>query len=131
MMRPSLRHLFRPGQAPIKFWALPRLFFTGLCLALAFTLLSPKDSLEFGPPSAAADVMQCMESCIKHEGGNSAANKTTCKSRCANIPSVTGGSANSKKDSGSCMSSFKDCQSNCGEKEACERVCKKALMRCQ
>jgi hypothetical protein len=97
---------------------------------LAFTLLTPKDSLEFGPPEAAADLMQCMTSCIKHEGGNSAANKATCKSRCANVPSATGG-ASANRDSGSCMSAFKDCQAECGRNKKCKRTCKKALMRCQ
>ncbi len=106
------------------------LFFAFPALALAFVLFSPKDSLEFGPPTAAADLLQCMESCIRNEGGNTAANKTTCKSRCANIPSVTGG-ASANRDSGSCMSSYKDCKEDCGKDNKCKRVCKKALMRCK
>jgi len=104
-------------------------------LVFAFYLLLPASGSVFepaaGPASAAADVMQCMESCIRHEGGNSAANKETCKARCANVPSVTGGAAPENRDSGSCMSAYKDCQENCGKDKKCQRVCKKALMRCQ
>ncbi len=64
-------------------------------LALAFTFMLPGapggkpgifPGFEFGPAPAAADLLQCMESCIRHEGGNTATNKTTCKSRCANVP---------------------------------------------
>ncbi len=76
MIRPSLRSLlFVPF------------------LALAFSFISPQGGFEFGPKPAAADLLQCMESCIRHEGGNTAANKETCKMRCANVPSVTGGGA--------------------------------------
>jgi hypothetical protein len=98
-------------------------------LALAFFLLLPTSLTFTGPGAAMADLMQCMESCIRHEGGNTAANKTTCKSRCANVPVATGGGAS--KDSGSCMSAYKDCQETCGKNKKCKRVCKKALLRCQ
>jgi len=97
-------------------------------LALAFYLLLPTSLTFTGPGAASADLMQCMESCIRHEGGNTAANKTTCKSRCANVPAATGAA---NKDSGSCMSAYKDCQETCGKNKKCKRVCKKALMRCQ
>ncbi len=110
-----------------------RPIFTLSILAFAFTILLPTSGSDFGrgagPAPAAADLMQCMESCIRHEGGNSAANKETCKSRCANVPSATGAPAT--KDSGSCMSAYKDCQADCGKDKKCKRVCKKALMRCQ
>ncbi len=112
-----------------------RPIFTLSILAFAFTILLPASGTVFergaGPAPAAADLMQCMESCIRHEGGNSATNKETCKSRCANVPSVTGGGAPANKDSGSCMSAYKDCQADCGKNKKCKRVCKKALMRCQ
>jgi len=110
-------------------------------LAFAFFLLPPTPaSLTGAGPfsvsgpataSAAGDLMQCMENCIRGEGGNSDANKDTCKMRCANIPSVTGGGAPANKDSGSCMSAYKDCNEACGKDKKCKRVCKKALMRCQ
>ena len=44
-------------------------------LALAFYLLLPTSLTFTGPGAAMADLMQCMESCIRHEGGNTAANK--------------------------------------------------------
>ena len=98
---------------------------------LAFTLLLPTSASLTGPGAAKADLLQCMESCIRHEVGNSATNKDTCKMRCANVPSVTGGRGPGKKDSGSCMSAYKDCQETCGKDKKCKRVCKKGLMRCQ
>ncbi len=105
-----------------------RPIFTLFALAFAFTILLPA--------SASADVLQCMESCIRSEGGNTDANKTTCKMRCANVPTVFGGPSGSggapaNRDSGSCMSAYKDCQEVCGKDKKCKRVCKKALMRCQ
>jgi len=100
-------------------------------LAAAFFLLPPTSVSVSGPAAASADLLQCMESCIRHEGGNSDANKDTCKMRCANVPAVTGGGALPNKDSGSCMSAYKDCKEACGNDKACGRVCKKALMRCQ
>ena len=81
----------------------------------------------FIPAPAAADLLQCMESCIKHEGGNSATNKATCKSRCANIPSAARGQG----AGGGCMEAFKDCKVNCGKDRKCARVCKKSLMSCK
>ena len=53
-----------------------RPIFTLSILAFAFYILLPASGSVFGlnagPASAAADLMQCMESCIRHEGGNSA-----------------------------------------------------------
>jgi len=112
-----------------------RPIFTLSILAFAFYILLPASGSVFGlnagPASAATDLMQCMESCIRHEGGNSATNKETCKSRCANVPSVTGGGTSPNRDSGGCMSAYKDCQADCGKDKKCKRVCKRALMRCQ
>ncbi len=110
-----------------------RPIFTLSVLAFAFTILLPAPTTLSGPASAsaAADIMQCMENCIRSEGGNTDANKTTCKMRCANVPSMTGGGAPANRDSGSCMSAYKDCQEICEKNNKCKRVCKKALMRCQ
>ena len=116
-----------------------RPIFTLSILAFAFTILLPASTTISGPAtaSAAADIMQCMENCLRSEGGNTAANKTTCKMRCANVPTVFGGASGSSggvpanKDSGSCMSAYKDCQEICAKDKKCKRVCKKALMRCQ
>ena len=94
-------------------------------LALVFYLFPPLSVSNIGPGAAKADLLQCMESCIRHEGGNSAANKDTCKMRCANVPSVTGGRGPGKKNSGSCMSADKDCQADCGKNKKCKLVCKK------
>ena len=108
-----------------------RPFFTLSILAFAFTILLPASGSVFnptaGPAPAAADLLQCMESCIKHEGGNSATNKATCKSRCANIPSAARGQG----AGGGCMEAFKDCKVNCGKDRKCARVCKKSLMSCK
>ena len=100
-------------------------------LTFVFILFQPASNTVTGPGAAKADLLQCMESCIRHEGGNSAANKDTCKMRCANVPSATGRPGPGKKDSGSCMSAYKDCQANCGKNKKCKRVCKQGLMRCQ
>ena len=100
-------------------------------LTFVFTLLLPTSDAFTGPGAAQADLLQCMEKCIRNEGGNSATNKDTCKMRCANVPSMTGGGRLGKSDSGSCMSAYKDCQANCGKNKKCKRVCKKGLMRCQ
>ena len=110
-------------------------------LALAFIIALPAapgpgpsyGSGAYGSGAAFAQggLLQCMEQCIRHEGGNTATNKETCKSRCANVPSVTGGGTSPNRDSGSCMSAYKDCQADCGKDKKCKRVCKKALMRCQ
>ncbi len=116
-----------------------RPIFTLSILAFAFIILLPASTTQSGPASAtaAADIMQCMENCIRSEGGNTDANKTTCKMRCANVPTVFGGPSGSSdgapanKDSGSCMSAYKDCQETCDKNKKCKRVCKKALMRCQ
>ncbi len=112
-----------------------RTFISIPALALVMSLLAPLfQGTPFTAEPAIADLMQCMESCIKHEGGNSAANKSTCKSRCANVQSGMGhedGQGQKNRDSGSCMSSFKDCRESCGGNKACKQACKTALMRCQ
>ena len=105
-----------------------RTFFSIAALALVMTLLAPlSQGTPFTAEPAAADLLQCMASCIKQEGGNTAANKETCKSRCANIPSTSRGQG----AGGSCMKTHKNCQRSCGGNKACKRACKKALMRCK
>ncbi len=96
-------------------------------LTFAFFLLLPTSDSYTGPGVATADLLQCMETCIRHEGGNTAANKDTCKSRCAMVPSAGRG----QKAGGGCMDVFKDCNANCGKDKKCKRVCKKGLMRCK
>ena len=81
----------------------------------------------FGTSSKAANVMQCMSDCIKHEG-NTATAKSTCKLRCVNVavPDINAG----KKPS--CMSVFKKCNRSCNRKDkTCRRDCKEALMECK
>ncbi len=104
-------------------------------LAVAFTFMLPGPpggqtgtffGLGFGPAPAAADLLQCMESCIRHEGGNTAANKATCKSRCANVPTALPGAGG--RD---CMAVYKDCNAACAKNKKCRRGCKKRLMRCK
>ncbi|MEZ7880807.1 MAG: hypothetical protein QMC11_11395 [Rhodospirillales bacterium] len=81
----------------------------------------------FGTPSKAANVMQCMNDCIKHEG-NTATAKSTCKLRCADV-AVPAFNAENKP---SCMSVFKKCNRSCNRKDkTCRRNCKEALMECK
>ena len=50
-------------------------------------------------------LMQCMQICIRYEGGTTTANKATCKSRCAaaTLKSKTGGMRD-------CMGEYKVCR---------------------
>jgi len=74
--------------------------------------------------------MQCMKKCISFEGGNSEANKVTCKSRCGaallkQLPVV-------KRD---CMGEFKFCSRTCGKENigqpsSCHKQCKVVLRTC-
>jgi hypothetical protein len=74
--------------------------------------------------------MRCMEKCISYEGGNSEANKVTCKSRCgaAFLKQLPIG----KRD---CMGEFKSCSRTCGKENigqpsACHKQCKVELRTC-
>jgi len=72
------------------------------------------------------NTMQCMTTCIKHEG-NSTTAKRTCKLRCTNIqtPSFSSGE---KID---CMSIYKKCRKSCPKKtKPCRKLCKKNLTSC-
>jgi len=96
------------------------LFFLGVfCLALAVLFTAAPAA-----PAGAQNIMQCMEQCIRHEGGNSAANKETCKSRCANVPM---GKRAGPRD---CMANFKSCRTGCAKDKKCVRACKKRLNSC-
>ena len=72
-------------------------------------------------------LMQCMEKCMRHEGADTAATKTTakatCKSRCATIPTK-----GAKKKN--CMGIYKQCKKNCKKNKTCRKACKKALNTC-
>ena len=101
-----------------------------LALAFVFALPSaPGAGSMFGPGAAFAQggLLQCMEQCIRYEGGNSAANKTTCKSRCANVP-MRGAGQGGAPD---CMGRFKDCRGACGKNKTCKRACSKRLLTCK
>ncbi len=104
-------------------------------LVVVFTFMLPgmlpgppggQTGIFFGPAPAAAGLLQCMESCIRHEGGNTAANKATCKSRCANVPAGRPGAGGPD-----CMAVYKDCNAACAKNKKCRRGCKKRLMRCK
>ena len=106
-------------------------------LALAFVIALPAapgpgpsyESGAYGPGGAFAQggLLQCMEQCIRHEGGNSATNKATCKSRCANVPSQGAGPGGPPD----CMARYKDCRGACAKNKKCKRACKKRLMSCK
>ena len=89
------------------------------CLAVVFVFLPP-----FSGPASGEDLLQCMEKCIRYEGGNTDANKDTCKFRCANTSTKGQGGMRD------CMGEFKACKKNCGKDNACYKVCKKAQMKC-
>jgi len=97
--------------------------FAGLVFAVALSLLSYKDA-------RAETLMQCMEKCISYEGGNSATNKATCKSRC-------GAKMIKQKPAGlrDCRGEVKACRSKCGKEvigqpNACLKECKALQMTC-
>lgn len=78
------------------------------------------------PPVHAADALQCMSDCVKHEG-NSATTKSTCESRCANVaaPQLNSGKQRS------CMAVYKSCNRTCEKNDKnCRRECKGGLMEC-
>ncbi len=99
-------------------------------LALAFVVALPSAPGP-GPGSGAAfaqgGLLQCMEKCIRYEGGNTAANKATCKSRCANVPMSVPGQGGPPD----CMAVYKDCRGACAKNKTCRRACSKRLMSCK
>jgi hypothetical protein len=68
-----------------------------------------------------------MEQCIRQEGGNTATNKETCKSRCANVPMSAPGQGGPP----TCMARYKDCRGACAKNKSCRKACKKRLMSCK
>lgn len=84
----------------------------------------PEDSVQL-----AETLLQCMQKCIQYEGGNSAANKETCKSRCAG--SVGTGSG-AQRD---CGTEYKACNRSCGKqkgkmKKECLNACRAQRRSC-
>jgi hypothetical protein len=73
----------------------------------------------------AETLMQCMTKCVQYEGGNSATNKATCKSRCAESTGATKQAA--PRD---CMKEFKACKKGQKSSSAEYKACKKRLMSC-
>ena len=67
-----------------------------------------------------SEVMQCMERCLRSEGGE---RRDTCKSRCADISSH-------RSQRPDCMMVYKLCLKPCGTNKTCRRACKKKLMNC-
>ena len=106
-------------------------------LALAFVIALPAapgpgpsyESGAYGSGAAFAQggLLQCMEKCIRHEGGNTATNKETCKSRCANVPMSAPGQGGPPD----CMARYKDCRGACAKNKSCRKACKKRLMSCK
>ncbi len=74
---------------------------------------------------AQADLLQCMEKCIRDEGS---AYKDTCKTRCAKIPSAFGNGGPKKPD---CMANYKKCLKICPKNDkACKKTCREQRMGC-
>ena len=101
-------------------------------LAMAFVIAlpaAPGPGPLYGSGAAFAQggLLQCMEQCIRHEGGNTATNKETCKSRCANVPMSAPGQGGPPD----CMARYKDCRGACAKNKSCRKACKKRLMNCK
>lgn len=80
--------------------------------------------------SRSETLLKCMEKCVSYEGGNSDANKATCKPRC-------GSALIKKKLVGvrDCKGEVKACQSKCGwekigQLSPCHKECKALQMSC-
>ena len=104
-------------------FSLTALFFLTIAVGGVSPLHAAGSSVEL---AANPSVMQCMTSCIKHEG-NTATAKSTCKLRCANVamPGAQGGNRD-------CMGVYKKCNRTCpkGDK-SCRKGCKAQLMQCK
>ena len=75
-------------------------------------------------------LLQCMKKCVSYEGGNSEANRVTCKIRCGGASLKQ--SPVEKRD---CMSEFKSCSRTCGKEKIgqpspCHKECKEMLRTC-
>lgn len=99
-------------------------------LVILFTVffLSAPNAADAGSSGSdvqlAETLMECMTKCIQYEGGNTADNKATCKSRCASSASMSRGP---KRD---CGSEFKACNRACGKDKACLKQCRAARRNC-
>ena len=96
-------------------------------LFLSFTVfLLPKMAHAGTDVAVASPVMQCMVKCIKQEGKTAAA-KSMCKLRCADVPMPELNSGG--RD---CMAVYKKCNRTCKKNDkACRRSCKGQLMQCK
>ena len=75
--------------------------------------------------TAQADLLECMEKCIRDEG---AAYKGVCKTRCAKIPSAFGNGGPKNSD---CMAIYKNCLKGCPKSgKICKKICRKQRMEC-
>ena len=75
---------------------------------------------------ADTSMMQCMTTCLKHEGNLTTAKKI-CKLRCTNIQTPSF-SSDKKID---CMSIYKKCRKSCQKNnKPCQKYCKKNLTSC-
>lgn len=93
-------------------------------LGLVSALAAPADA---DPAHADGEtLLQCVTRCVQYEGGNSAANKAICKSRCA---SSTG--AVKRDEPRDCMKDFKACKKGYKSGSAEYKACKQALMSCK
>ncbi|MBC8269349.1 MAG: hypothetical protein H8E36_11410 [Rhodospirillaceae bacterium] len=97
--------------------------FASFAIAFVLSMMSFQDA-------RGETLMQCMEDCIQHEGGNSATNKATCKTRC-------GAKFVNPKPAGNrdCMGEFKGCNTSCGKEKIgnpspCHKECKAQLKTC-
>ena len=94
-----------------------------LWVGLVFVLLLSLGSIQ---NAQSETLMQCMQKCIRYEGGNTTTNKQTCKSRCTTTTLKSNPSG--MRD---CMGEYKACRKECGKDKTCQRTCKKRQMSCQ
>ncbi|MCW9034688.1 MAG: hypothetical protein OQJ97_10765 [Rhodospirillales bacterium] len=74
------------------------------------------------PPVAQADIMACMEKCIRDNGKDE---KATCKSSCA------GSIGSMSRKPVDCGTIYKKCRKSCDKKDkACKSACKDAQRSC-
>ena len=94
-----------------------------LWVGLVFVLLLSLGSIQ---NAQSETLMQCMQKCIRYEGGNTTTNKQTCKSRCATTTLKS-------KPSGmrDCMGEYKACRKKCDKDKTCQRKCKSKQMSCK
>lgn len=100
-------------------------------LLLLLAIVLPMNLLDNSFQKAEGETLkQCMERCVSYEGGNSQANKGTCKSRCGSV--MLKQSTVKRRD---CMGVFKSCMKSCGKEKigqpsSCHKQCKAVLKTC-